>query len=94
MKIGVTGATGFIGRKLCKALNESDFEVYKFVRREPKNENEIYWKPSKKEIDQEKFESLDAVIHLAGESIAPKDCLLYTSPSPRDRTRSRMPSSA
>ena len=26
--------------------------------------------------------------------ITPKDCLLYTSPSPRDRTRSRMPSSA
>ena len=24
----------------------------------------------------------------------PKNCLLYTSPSPRDRTRSRMPSSA
>ena len=24
----------------------------------------------------------------------PCDCLLYTSPSPRDRTRSRMPSSA
>jgi len=23
-----------------------------------------------------------------------KSCLLYTSPSPRDRTRSRMPSSA
>ena len=28
---------------------------------------------------------------IAGMSIA---CLLYTSPSPRDRTRSRMPSSA
>ena len=26
--------------------------------------------------------------------IAGNDCLLYTSPSPRDRTRSRMPSSA
>ena len=25
---------------------------------------------------------------------APSSCLLYTSPSPRDRTRSRMPSSA
>ena len=24
----------------------------------------------------------------------PDNCLLYTSPSPRDRTRSRMPSSA
>ena len=26
--------------------------------------------------------------------MSPKTCLLYTSPSPRDRTRSRMPSSA
>ena len=30
--------------------------------------------------------------YLIGERYA--DCLLYTSPSPRDRTRSRMPSSA
>ena len=28
------------------------------------------------------------------ESTSPWACLLYTSPSPRDRTRSRMPSSA
>ena len=27
-------------------------------------------------------------------SITNKDCLLYTSPSPRDRQKSRMPSSA
>ena len=26
--------------------------------------------------------------------VVPRGCLLYTSPSPRDRTRSRMPSSA
>ena len=33
--------------------------------------------------------------HIAGEmrAVYPA-CLLYTSPSPRDRTRSRMPSSA
>ena len=30
----------------------------------------------------------------AAETCLVKDCLLYTSPSPRDRTRSRMPSSA
>ena len=31
----------------------------------------------------------------AEDKIAPRiPCLLYTSPSPRDRTRSRMPSSA
>ena len=29
-----------------------------------------------------------------GDQPNPEDCLLYTSPSPRDRTRSRMPSSA
>ena len=32
--------------------------------------------------------------HLAEIRQQVKDCLLYTSPSPRDRTRSRMPSSA
>ena len=31
---------------------------------------------------------------LAQEMPKPGSCLLYTSPSPRDRTRSRMPSSA
>ena len=31
-------------------------------------------------------------VPLTGED--PSHCLLYTSPSPRDRTRSRMPSSA
>ena len=30
----------------------------------------------------------------AGQVIKVNSCLLYTSPSPRDRTRSRMPSSA
>ena len=33
-------------------------------------------------------------VDLEGNSIACYPCLLYTSPSPRDRTRSRMPSSA
>ena len=31
---------------------------------------------------------------LAASGVQRGDCLLYTSPSPRDRTRSRMPSSA
>ena len=34
-------------------------------------------------------DGVDAFLGLKGD-----DCLLYTSPSPRDRTRSRMPSSA
>ncbi len=73
MKVGITGATGFLGKKITKKLIEQGHEVYKFVRREPKDETEIYWSPSKQELDKELFKSLDAVIHLAGESIAPKD---------------------
>jgi len=73
VKVGVTGASGYIGKKLTAFLELSGHEVFRFVRREPKSENEIYWSPSKQEIDLEKFQSLDAVIHLAGESLAPKD---------------------
>ena len=40
--------------------------------------------------------SIDAVgMHIAdGLAVRGEDCLLYTSPSPRDMRRSRMPSSA
>ena len=37
---------------------------------------------------------LKAVAEKTKKVNAAKSCLLYTSPSPRDRTRSRMPSSA
>ena len=37
------------------------------------------------------YSNLGNIISIAKEYI---NCLLYTSPSPRDRTRSRMPSSA
>ena len=37
------------------------------------------------------IELADEAVLLTGNTIG---CLLYTSPSPRDRTRSRMPSSA
>ena len=43
----------------------------------------------------EEFEKLKNTISDNGVSVySLKGCLLYTSPSPRDRTRSRMPSSA
>ena len=75
MIVGVTGASGFIGKKTIKILKDSGHEVKRFVRREVKNDDEIYWSPAKKEIDKDKFQELDAIIHLAGESIAPQDIL-------------------
>ena len=61
MKIGITVASGFIGKRLVKKLEEDGFEVFKFVRRDVQNENEIFWSPSKQEIDIEKFQTLDAL---------------------------------
>ena len=50
------------------------------------------------ELDGEVIQRADphiGLLHRATEKLAEtRTCLLYTSPSPRDRTRSRMPSSA
>ena len=40
------------------------------------------------------YEAQEAIRKLGSRNIIIRSCLLYTSPSPRDRTRSRMPSSA
>ena len=39
-------------------------------------------------------EKLDLIHEIVAKSVETNDCLLYTSPSPRDATLSRMPSSA
>ena len=41
-----------------------------------------------------RIEEMDEAMSQFGWGAVPVSCLLYTSPSPRDRTRSRMPSSA
>ena len=42
----------------------------------------------------QEYNDPDLEFELLGRTNDPDNCLLYTSPSPRDRTRSRMPSSA
>ena len=52
---------------------------------------------SEKDLEQQdKFQGLatDVLKRSVDELNKHQTCLLYTSPSPRDRTRSRMPSSA
>ena len=48
-------------------------------------------KPQKKRINDIEREEIP---NMVDNVTLGDDCLLYTSPSPRDRTRSRMPSSA
>ena len=59
MIVGVTGASGFIGRQTVQLLKESGHDVRKFVRREVKNDDEIYWSPAKKEIDIDYYKNDD-----------------------------------
>ena len=62
-------------------------------------DGETYVSP--REIEAETLHTGCCTVHIPkthrrGETVSPwyRPCLLYTSPSPRDRTRSRMPSSA
>ena len=45
-------------------------------------------------VGEPDFNTPDHIKEAAKKAIDDNFCLLYTSPSPRDRTRSRMPSSA
>lgn len=75
MKIGVTGANGSIGKLLTPILEATGNEVIKFVRREPNNDKEAFWNPGKRTIDMDAFQKVDAIIHLAGEPVAPSSIL-------------------
>lgn len=68
LTIGVTGASGFIGRPLCALLTTGGHRVIRLVRREASGDDERYW--NTENPDPEIFEGLDAVVHLAGATIA------------------------
>ena len=69
---------------------ESVLIAPKLYENEVEWENSVFW--SDEENPYEILERVLASLNLKGGKILV--CLLYTSPSPRDRTRSRMPSSA
>ena len=72
MKIAVTGATGLIGAALCERLRQEGNDVLVISRR--KNLSSpfpvVHWNPERGELDTRSLEGVDAVVHLAGETIA------------------------
>jgi uncharacterized protein (TIGR01777 family) len=70
MKILITGASGLIGRTLRRSLEEKGHELLLASRREPKGPNQINWTVEDGFAEPERLEGVDAVIHLAGESIS------------------------
>jgi uncharacterized protein (TIGR01777 family) len=70
MRIAVTGASGLVGQALVRHLESGGHEMLRLVRRAPRAKGELHWDPDRNEIDGSSLEGVDAVVHLAGESIA------------------------
>ena len=70
LRVAITGASGLLGRQLAAFLTTGGHEVTEIVRRPTNSPNQLYWNPCNREIEREKLEGHDAVIHLAGENIA------------------------
>lgn len=70
MKILVSGSHGLVGKALIKSLTSDGHEIVRLVRGKPSGAGEIEWHPNQGTHDAANLEGLDAVVHLAGESIA------------------------
>lgn len=71
MRILVSGSSGMIGSYLLPYLRQSGHEISRLVRSRPgQGTGDVRWDPSTDMIDVAGLEGFDAVIHLAGESIA------------------------
>jgi uncharacterized protein len=70
MNILVSGSSGLIGSELFSYLSGNQHRVVRLVRHAQVGVDEIYWNPAAGILDPQDLEGLDAVVHLAGESIA------------------------
>lgn len=66
----VSGASGMVGRALVPFLRSQGHEVVRLVRHKTRATDEIFWDPLKGILDLAHVRPFDAVVHLAGESIA------------------------
>lgn len=69
LKVAISGASGMIGSNLKHFLTTGGHEVLTIDRKRG-TPNSVYWNPIAGEIESEKLEGLDAVVHLAGRNIA------------------------
>ncbi len=71
LRVAITGASGLIGSSLRDFLTSGGHEVIPIARRRSRRAgNGPTWDPSAGELDPSVFAEVDAVVHLAGESLA------------------------
>ncbi len=70
MRVLISGSHGLVGTALTRSLEAGGHEVLRLVRHAPGSGNEVEWSPDRYSIAISRIEGFDAVVHLAGESIA------------------------
>jgi uncharacterized protein (TIGR01777 family) len=71
LRIAITGASGFIGSQLAAFLATGGHEVLRMGRGPVvAGETDVSWDPDRGVLDPQALEGVDAVVHLAGASIA------------------------
>ena len=71
MKILVSGASGLVGTKLTAALTTAGYQVGRLVRQPSRAAgSDVVWNPAAGQLEASALADCDAVINLAGESIA------------------------
>lgn len=71
LTVAITGSSGLIGTALRHFLTTGGHRVVRVLRdRRSMDEGDLFWNPSTGEIDADGLGQVDAVVHLAGVSIA------------------------
>lgn len=70
LQVAVTGASGLIGSAVVARLQAAGHTIKRLVRRSAAEPDEVAWDPDGGTIDAQSLSGVDAVLHLAGESIA------------------------
>jgi uncharacterized protein (TIGR01777 family) len=71
MKIVISGSSGLMGQAVAGGLVRQGHQV-RYLRRSGvgAGDSDILWNPHQRQIDRQRLEGCEAVIHLAGENIA------------------------
>lgn len=91
MRVLISGATGLIGRALCNQLEAEGHKLIVLTRNPQRavklgDRTAFAWQPELEVPPQVAFEGVDAVVHLAGESVAQR----WTNESKRRIRNSRV----
>jgi len=70
LKVAITGGSGFVGGALTAFLTAGGHEVLRLTRRREAGPGWVHWDPDAGAIEAAALEGVDAIVHLAGASIA------------------------